>query len=453
MQKIKCDNRGISLVEIIVSIAILAIIVLPFLNAFVVSARTNAKAKNEMNANKLATNIMEGIEKSSMNALAYQMNYPNEGFTLADGFESTSGACELLLNGSTYNAANRLEDVAAGSAVTSSIRKTDAKATINDTSLWEFVEKDSHKYYFFLTDVKSGNKKYNALVTLDARSDSRENTGKSDDGKKTKYNETSLAQITSVDGRYDAIDTDENSFELIRSEANRLGLVENDLSQSDVKRTITVDIEKNDGVTTVYVTYRYSLKDKTGKDVTFPVAGSAREKDFTHIIYDNSTDKVNNSLRNVYIYYDPWYSNGSITTAKNCIDTFVINNDDKIKCTVNIVKQNTGETNLAAKELNYKACVKVNESGNSDVSNVSIASNFDTNISSEASTKTVDQAIYEYNGSALAKDKISVKTGITQNTTEDRIYDVVVDVYDDEVTADNINKESPIVSITGSMVD
>ena len=37
--------------EIIVSIAILAIIVLPFLNAFVTATKTNVKAKNEMNAN------------------------------------------------------------------------------------------------------------------------------------------------------------------------------------------------------------------------------------------------------------------------------------------------------------------------------------------------------------------------------------------------------------------
>ena len=65
--------------EIIVSIAILAIIVLPFLNAFVTATKTNVKAKNEMNATHLATNIMEGIEKNSMKTLAYQFNYPSEG--------------------------------------------------------------------------------------------------------------------------------------------------------------------------------------------------------------------------------------------------------------------------------------------------------------------------------------------------------------------------------------
>ena len=46
MRKLKNDDRGVTLVEIIVSIAILAIIVLPFLNAFVTATKTNVKAKN-----------------------------------------------------------------------------------------------------------------------------------------------------------------------------------------------------------------------------------------------------------------------------------------------------------------------------------------------------------------------------------------------------------------------
>ena len=47
MRKLKNDDRGVTLVEIIVSIAILAIIVLPFLNAFVTATKTNVKAKND----------------------------------------------------------------------------------------------------------------------------------------------------------------------------------------------------------------------------------------------------------------------------------------------------------------------------------------------------------------------------------------------------------------------
>ena len=96
MRKFKDDNRGITLVELIVSIAILAIIVLPFLNAFVTATKTNVKARNKMNATHLATNIMEGIENNSMKTMAYQFNYPSEGFDLADGFDMAESCPELV---------------------------------------------------------------------------------------------------------------------------------------------------------------------------------------------------------------------------------------------------------------------------------------------------------------------------------------------------------------------
>ena len=110
MRKLKNDDRGVTLVEIIVSIAILAIIVLPFLNAFVTATKTNVKAKNEMNATHLATNIMEGIEKNSMKTLAYQFNYPSEGFDVADGFNISDGssACELLKKSGKFDNVKRL---------------------------------------------------------------------------------------------------------------------------------------------------------------------------------------------------------------------------------------------------------------------------------------------------------------------------------------------------------
>ena len=133
MRKLKNDDRGVTLVEIIVSIAILAIIVLPFLNAFVTATKTNVKAKNEMNATHLATNIMEGIEKNSMKTLAYQFNYPSEGFDVADGFNISDGssACELLKKSGKFDNVKRLEDISAeivnkDDVITSCIHKTDA---------------------------------------------------------------------------------------------------------------------------------------------------------------------------------------------------------------------------------------------------------------------------------------------------------------------------------------
>ena len=115
------------------------------MNAFVTATKTNVKAKNEMNATHLATNIMEGIEKNSMKTLAYQFNYPSEGFDVADGFNISDGssACELLKKSGKFDNVKRLEDISAeivnkDYVITSCIHKTDASAKISDTSLWNF---------------------------------------------------------------------------------------------------------------------------------------------------------------------------------------------------------------------------------------------------------------------------------------------------------------------------
>ena len=56
------SNKGFSLIEIIVAVAILAIIVLPLLNAFVASSKMNAMSKNKLMAIEIAKNIMEEVK-------------------------------------------------------------------------------------------------------------------------------------------------------------------------------------------------------------------------------------------------------------------------------------------------------------------------------------------------------------------------------------------------------
>ena len=66
MKGFRRNNRGLSLVELIVSVAILAIIVLPLLSSFVTATRTNVKARNKFRATNVADNIMEGFETASV---------------------------------------------------------------------------------------------------------------------------------------------------------------------------------------------------------------------------------------------------------------------------------------------------------------------------------------------------------------------------------------------------
>lgn len=469
MRKLRDDDRGITLVELIVSIAILAIIVLPFLNSFVMAAKTNAKSKNELNATHLAENIMEGVEKNSMKTLAYQFNYPSEGFDIADGFViGSSGAQELIASASgsgstSYAPADRFDDVDSGlsapekeNKITSSIHKTDKSQTINDATKWKFVESSSHKYYFYMSDVQSGSKKYNALVTLDARTDEvKDASGKTDkanSGKVTNYNTDSLADISSMNFDHDAIWTDQRAFSDLKTELENDNVINKNsgLEESQVKRTITVKIT-NTTSTKVEVSTSYVVKGKT-----YPATNSKKADEFKSIVFDNSSNRLDHDLRNIYIFYTPWYS--SKGTDPN--EQIVIENDDSVKCNVNLVKQmpkSTDSFSLTGKENEYTVCVNVLEKNNAHSSkpaSVTIATNLDINLGNPDTAMSHKQALYKYNNQATeeAKNKIT-KRNLTNDVTADRIYDVTVDIFDSKTKLDEIGTAKPEVSITGSMVD
>lgn len=70
MNKLKKNNKGISLVEVIVSMAILAIIAVPLLSYFSSAAAYNARAKNRQTAVTLAQSIVEKCKDTNIEEIA-----------------------------------------------------------------------------------------------------------------------------------------------------------------------------------------------------------------------------------------------------------------------------------------------------------------------------------------------------------------------------------------------
>ena len=68
-KKRKLNNRGFSLVEVLVAIVILAIISLPVLSTFSNAARINARARRTENANTAINNIIEEAKTMSLENL------------------------------------------------------------------------------------------------------------------------------------------------------------------------------------------------------------------------------------------------------------------------------------------------------------------------------------------------------------------------------------------------
>lgn len=73
-QSITVDNRGFSLVELIICVAILAIATIPLYQSMTLSARTNAKAQSIQNATSLGESVMEEIKASSIYDLQLKYN-------------------------------------------------------------------------------------------------------------------------------------------------------------------------------------------------------------------------------------------------------------------------------------------------------------------------------------------------------------------------------------------
>ena len=55
----KNNNKGFTLIEIIVAVVVLALVVVPLLNGFVTSARVNEKSRRLLNATNAAQSLME----------------------------------------------------------------------------------------------------------------------------------------------------------------------------------------------------------------------------------------------------------------------------------------------------------------------------------------------------------------------------------------------------------
>ena len=435
MKRLK-NNQGLTLVELIVSIAILAIIVLPLLTSFVQATKTNVKAKNKLHATEVAQNIMEGLQNVSLEDVVYQFNYPAspQGFDLFKlGSAST---IELDYNGTSYSP---LSSYSIPSGETEPV----------------FTAKSSHKYYFYVTDlaVNNSDRLYNALVTLDAKTDVAGT-------KNNDYNTTEVANMQSVDTTYDAISANVDTPNAIIS-AIQLQYGISGLSESDINRTITIDIKKSSttNVTTVTASYRYYVR---SRNITFPESGSLNEEDYTSVIYDNSSHNTD-ELKNLYLFYYPWYS--STHSYPLNTDSIIINNKDNLDIGVHIVKQNNIDPAvIRGAEGSYRCAVHINEPTNNGANpkahckiNTNLGKNIGYDDMSNPSYNVPRQATYIYNNTNA--NQSTVVNGIikinemTVMEKSDRLFDVTVAVYPANTAYDAINSTTPLVTFTGGMAD
>lgn len=90
MKKIRNDNRGFSLVELLITIVILGIVVIPLINTFGNSARVNQKSQTVHSAATLGQSVVEEIKSNDVNEYFLSSVFPSiTGMELSDLDDAT----------------------------------------------------------------------------------------------------------------------------------------------------------------------------------------------------------------------------------------------------------------------------------------------------------------------------------------------------------------------------
>ncbi len=151
LRKKSTNNSGFSLVEVIVSMAILAIIAVPLLSYFVTSAEYNARAKNRQKAVVLAQSIMEQCKDKSIEEIAKSFHMVS----------ITPSVFSIVSPDKINNDASRVQEVdAAGNSVGT---KGASGSYVGNT----FTNSSNGMLYYSIKNIEEDGNRYDALITVD----------------------------------------------------------------------------------------------------------------------------------------------------------------------------------------------------------------------------------------------------------------------------------------------
>lgn len=407
------SNKGFTLVEVLVAIAVLSIILVPLLSAFVVSANTNAKARQTLRATTLAQNVMEELK-------AYSLE----------------------------DSANQYNGTAAGNSVISKAMASYETVQYND-GVHKAVTVDADdqvqgrvagRYDFVLKGVSQESAKFD--VEVHVRKPEVKNPALSGLGSFEMVNITSMNRN---DCAYFAQEPTAHSI-VAAEYARRREIYANaaDMSASQflelMSRTITVDVNSAaDGSETVKVTYDYHIPDG------YVSADNRNYTEYTTIFDNYSSQK---ELKAVYIYYYPLYDVISR-------DQFVINNYGDADVAVYLIRMKDSTYNFSV-ETDYKPVLKVYETqarvdniSNVNTSNVKICSNINPNN-------------FQKQYSAVGLSASLRVTDLGNAETIHNLYDVTIKVYRHDENAFNdstgetvitFDDDKKISTFTGTVLD
>ena len=464
--KRRINNKGMSLVELMIAITILAIITVPLLHAFVSSARINRKAKQTQRLTTIGQDIMEGLKAYSVEDLAYEFDYPTVSSCSAhpSGFQLIKPS---LVGTNSTEVASRVKEVIydatnnkyeAVNTSTQSIRVTGAGPSVS----YDFDKEGSKNktFYFVITNVSaenstSGSYKADILIKIDPKKYKNPSAGGTVSNNTAQHNDKILADLNSMDTSRDAFFLESGTQ--INNAYNELtgkgAVISN---AEDITKEIEVTVGE-DALNNKTVTYKFKYK-ADGYSVEYPTNPALSTLKYA-------------DLDNVYLFYLPSY--GGVGDMIQYKDT---RSADTKKLKFTLVKRQITATDdiqipdpdtgavpykiddyakLNSKELTYK-CTLTIPSTNKPELRTNIKTNLATLIPDPANTIGASGILTD----TLAM--VNLPTGVTNETVagikdEDRIFDVTIDIYeegtiDDAITAGTVlPADKHLVTLKGNM--
>ena len=169
----KLNNEGLSLIELVVALLILAVIATPLLQLFVSAARANRVNAEELSAETVASNVMEAVKVYGLEKTAEEF-YKNK-------LSPFNMAVSLSSDGS----------------VTPSIETNTDGGTVN----YNFITNDEKKYVYLMNGLKEGKdgdgeNEFNVRITFDT--DYKADGGTTDVNVKTTYDYSAFDEKKTV---------------------------------------------------------------------------------------------------------------------------------------------------------------------------------------------------------------------------------------------------------------
>ena len=292
------DNRGLTLVELLCGVVILAIVIVPLLHTFLVGASTEARSRRYGEATEAAQNLSEQIQTADADLV------------LSNASAISAGAKYYTFNGSTYTLYG-----------TSPYTKAPDFTALPTT------------YYIGIPNYFYGSSSYDALIQLDLLNDSA--------------NSKNVVVGNQMDASLDMTAADSAAVDALIAECGNLVADASSLSIESLTRSISLNVSRTavsstytykiTGVLNYTATIEYKISGKTGNYYYYFTHNEQVTASVSNII---AVPKNDSPVFSVFMFYNAYYKTGSAIS-----DTIVINSpiipDDYPDINFFIVNTNT----------------------------------------------------------------------------------------------------------------